>query len=198
MNLKTKICSIVAAALLSIGLIGGTALADTNTTTTVSITLNGGTTTCSASAGALSFGTYNWLNNAYQQDASDKGSLTFTVSVNEAFQATGDTCDVTAYLGAMSSISGGNYNFITIPIGLTSQNTVVGAETFNSPAALATTDNQGNPPATPTTLGTHLPNGGQFSWLPANLAMQLTQQKQPTGTYTGTLYLSGTVTAVTP
>ncbi|HET8522558.1 MAG TPA: hypothetical protein VFL82_04945 [Thermomicrobiales bacterium] len=183
MNLKSNIFAIAAAGLLSIGAASGMALADTTSAPSVTITLNGGTTTCSASLKNASLGTYNFLNGQYHQDATDPGTLTIDVGVSEAFGATGDTCDVSASIGALVTPS---YNYLSSTvINLDSVNT--GAN-FNSPHPLSQDSTN------PSQLATGLANGGEYSWTVQDLSSQLNAHQQTPGVYSGTLTLTGHVT----
>lgn len=181
MNLRSKVVAVAAAGLVSLGLAGGVAFADPTSSPSVTITLNGGVTTCSAVSDSVSLGTYNWVGGKYVYDTTNPGKLSVSVTINEAFGESGDTCDVTVYRGVLSAPGGAQ---LSVPIALTSE--TVGAN-FNSPNPMSTD------PTTPSTLATGL-NNGLYAWDAVPIPSGMLQPLSP-GAYTGTLYLSGNVSA---
>lgn len=186
MRLRTKICSIVAAALLSVGLIGGTALANTSNPT-VTLTLDGGTTTCSPTLGSATLGTYLWGVGGYSLQT--QGKLTITVGISEAYGKSGDTCGVTAYLGTLMDASGHQISFAA------GKGIILNSETSGDGTQSA--NPLSNSSASPSTLGIALaPN--TYNWDAGDISSLLNAMGQPNGTYTGTLTLTGTITGTSP
>lgn len=184
MNLKAKIVPLVGAGLLALGLSVGPALADT-TQPSVTITLNGGATTCSATLQHASLGTYNYVNGQYQQDTTDPGTLAIKINVVEAFGEHNDTCDVTASISVLQALIGGTYYQLnSTPINLTSVTTGISDVKPLSTVA-----------ASPSTLGTALTNGTTYTWNVDDLSSTLNANQQTPGVYSGVLTLNATVTA---
>lgn len=185
MNLKSKIVTVVAAGLLGLGIAGGPALAaDITTNPNVTLTLNGGTTTCTVSAQTATLGTYNWNGSQYVLDQSNAGIITLQVAISEAYGATGDTCDVSAAVGVISGPGGQQFN---VPINLSSAQ--AGAN-FHNAIPLATTG--ATPPVAPSDLADAVANG-TYSWNVGAFSDSILRT-YAAGTYTGTLQLTGHVT----
>lgn len=178
MQVRAKLVAVFISVILGTGVASGVAMADEST---VGITLNGGTTTCSVVSTSASLGSYNWVNGQYQVDPNDPGKVAITVSISEAKGDSGDTCDVSAWLGPLATTD--TYMYLTAPINLTSES--AGAN-FYSPEPLARSD------TAPSKLVDAVGQGA-YAWDVQPIAAGTLFALAP-GTYSGTLTLTAKIT----